>query len=396
MFSTHAMTCLTSIVLLAVAAVPASAITGTPSWKPRELVAGQLVDANFASESQLAFDHHGNPGIAFYDATGGDLRFARRVPGVGWAHGLVDSTGNTGRRPSLAFDRYERPAISYQVAGGSSVLFAHYDGSAWQSHVAVTGATALSQTLAFDVLGRPAIAIAETNGLRFVQDTDGDFRFDDETPVTIASNFVGNHELVFDPLNRPMIAYTDFTDADVDFAVEEPGVGWVTSTIDDATGSDYASIAIDPSTGLPVVAYERNADVMFATWNGSAWNSELVNSPVASTIAGVSLAFDPADGYPAIAYRINAGINDLYFSWFDGVSWSSQGVDFTNVGASPSLAFNSFGNGFPSIAYVVEAGTFDDLYFIEDPPLAVPEPATAVLMLAGLAAVYRRRTDITG
>ena len=65
----------------------------------------------------LAYDHHGNPGIAFYDVVDNDLRYARRVPGVGWVHSAVDTTGFVGLHPSLAYDRYERPAISYQGRG---------------------------------------------------------------------------------------------------------------------------------------------------------------------------------------------------------------------------------------------------------------------------------------
>ena len=43
-----------------------------------------------------------------------------------------------------------------------------------------------------------------------------------------------------------------------------------------------------------------------------------------------------------------------------------------------SLAFNDFGTGFPSIVY---GDNVNNLYFIEDPPAAVPEPTTIVLVL---------------
>ena len=64
-----------------------------------------------------------------------------------------------------------------------------------------------------------------------------------------------------------------------------------------------------------------------------------------------SLAFDPADGNPAIAYcDITNG--DLKLAWHDGSTWQTQTVDAVgNVGCTPSLAFNDYGSGFPSIAY---------------------------------------------
>jgi len=72
---------------------PAWAIgTTPPSWKPRETVTNTL--ANYlgmeGADRSLAYDHHGNPGIAFFDDVADDLRYARRVPGVGWVHSAID------------------------------------------------------------------------------------------------------------------------------------------------------------------------------------------------------------------------------------------------------------------------------------------------------------------
>ena len=163
-------------------------------------------------------------------------------------------------------------------------------------------------SLAFDLLGRPAIAYYDiTNtSLKYVQDTDGDFSLVDETPVTVVNQFSEGWyaSLVFDPLNRPMIAHFDNTNDDLRFSVQEPGIGWVTTTVD-STGSTgwYPSIAIDPDTGFPAIAYydSTNTDLRYAAWDGDAWNPTTVD---ATGIVGAypSLAFDPADGNPAIAY----------------------------------------------------------------------------------------------
>ena len=60
------------------------------------------------------------------------------------------------------------------------------------------------------------------------------------------------------------------------------------------------------------------------------------------------------------------------------------------MGYSTSLAFNDFGTGFPSIAYFDEDGATDNIYFIEDPPAAVPEPGSLVLLAIGVAAIWFR------
>jgi hypothetical protein len=64
--------------------------------------------------------------------------------------------------------------------------------------------------------------------------------------------------------------------------------------------------------------------------------------------------------------------------------WETQTVDWLgDVGFTPSLAFNDYGSGFPSIAYFNNSIP-GSLLFIEDPPgAAVPEPAAATVLLAG-------------
>jgi hypothetical protein len=195
-----------------------------------------------------------------------------------------------------------------------------------------------------------------------------------------------------DSLNRPLFAHKYVTaGGQIELASEDPGVGWVTGVIDSNGGAGAPSLAIDPDTSFPAVAYRRANGPWYADWDGTAWNPIKVNST--AFVGGTSLAFDPADGNPVFAYQVGASLQDLHLAWFDGAVWQNQLVDSDGVGLFPSLAFNTFGNGFPSIAYMVDQGSFDDLYFIEDPPAAVPEPNTlalAILPLARLLLLNRR------
>ncbi len=389
------LTHLLAATLLVSAAVPATAITTTPNWKPRETVASSSnIVVVIGSDRTLAYDHHGNPGITYVDATDGSLDYARRVPGVGWVAAEIDPTGGS---PSLAFDRYERPAISYDT--GSGVQFSHFDGNAWQTHTAdATGGG--GQTLAFDILGRAAIAYTSGSpdfNLKYVRDTDGDFSFSDETPVTadtlLASGFF--QSLAFDPLNRPMVAHTDAVLDELRFSVEEPGIGWITTVVDSnplAPIGPFSSLAIDPDTGFPAIAYDGGTvGLRYAAWNGDSWDLTTVD-PNTEANSSVSLAFDPADGHPAISYN-NEKAGELNLAWHNGSIWQTQIVDSGGLDIfQSSLAFNDFGNGFPSIAYV---NSGQELFFIEDPPLVVPEPASALLMLVGFARVFVRRRNTT-
>ncbi len=370
-----------------------------PTWESVETVAVDLSStSNHAGADRiLAYDHHGNAGIAFFDAVRLQLRFARKVPGVGWAHGIVDAGPRVGAGPSLAFDRHELPAISYYDDGGDNLKFAYFNGATWDLEtVASTGNVGIQSSLAFDVLGHAAIAYRDfTNGtLKYVYDAGGDRSLADEIPITVpgATGDGIKPSLAFDPLNRPMVAHVNETTQELRFSVAEPGIGWITTTVDRVGAiTTQPSIAIDPDTGFPAIAYEvanPNATLHYAQWDGENWNIDEIIS------AGLfpSLAFDPADGNPAIAYSRSQRTS---FAWHDGSQWRTQTADSTVKGFLPSLAFNDFGNGFPSIAFLeFDTGGFDSVHFIEDPP-AVPEPSTCALAFFGLVLLgsvrFRRR-----
>jgi len=374
-----------------------------PSWKPREMVALGIGSNlhHIGADRVLAYDHHGNPGIAFFDVVDNDLNYARRVPGFGWHYQTIDSVGNVGEYPSLAFDRYERPAISYYDCGSGNLKFVHFDGAAWGTPQTVDadGEVGYDTSLAFDAQGRPGIAYYDDTNtrLKFVYDTNGDFRLDDETPVVVSQEFEEGEtpSLVFDPLGRAMIAHLDSTNDDLRFSVNEPGIGWITTTVDSVHGTgESQSIAIDPDTGYPAIAYNdyMNHDLRYAEWDGNRWVCITVDAGDPWTGSFPSLAFDTADGNPAIAY-LNTSDEDLMLAWHDGIGWNTQTVDFAgDVGIAPSLAFNDYGTGYPAIAYFEEMGAADNIYFIEDPPSVVPEPASlALLLVAGLTLLLFRR-----
>lgn len=394
-------------------APPAMAIgPAGPSWKPRELVYDDTLLAELAgADRSLAFDHHGSPGIAFKaNPNFGDVRYARKLPGIGWAaQDLFPQTGTVGRGAyaSLAYDRHERPAITYRSADGNildaALRFSYFDGTDWQHQVVDSNVGQNRGTwtnLAFDRLGRAAIAYAdESNGrLSFVYDLDGDFDFSNESlPESV--DFMGANvepeyiSMSFDSLNRPMITYINDSN-DLKFAVKET-LGWVTRSIDtnELTFETASSLAIDPDTGYPMIAYAAQGllgSLKTAEWDGNQWNIQTIDA-VGHTGMTPSIAFDPTDGNPTIAYRRD-DTGDLMIAWHDGGGWQTQSVDITgDTGYNPSIAFREFGEGLKvaAIAYQDAAG---NLYYIEDPP-PVPEPASALLLLFATALTCRRRRD---
>ena len=245
-----------------------------------------------------------------------------------------------------------------------------------------------------DLLGRPAITYSDLSNLslKYIKDTDGDFTFTDETPVSVTTGFATGvlPSLAFDSLNRPMIGHSDVASESILFSVEEPGLGWVTSTVEAYPGSSASvSLAIDPDTGYPALAYAGGSmGLRYAAWNGDAWDIAAVD-PNVSLDTRVSMAIDPGDGNPVISYG-DFDDNELRFAWYNGSAWQTQVVDTGPDVFQSSVAFNDFGDGFASIAYVNETS---QLYFIEDPPL-LPEPTSASLLFLGSVAlgVHRRHT----
>jgi hypothetical protein len=349
----------------------------------------------------LAYDHFGNPGVAYSRELELVLMYARFAPGAGWQSVIAEGAGNGGgAHPSVAFDRRELPVIGFASSTLSSARIAAFNGTSWSSQPADPSfdQEGSYSSLAMDSTGKMALAYQDTsfNRLKYVKDSDGDGLFTDETPVyvTTPGNQGGSYaSLAFDPLNRPMIAHYDEFPQDLKFSVLDTGLGWVTTTVDSAnmTGS-HLSMAIDPDSGYPAISYYDDSvdDLRYAAWNGTSWNLTTIDS--AGTVGWyTSLAFDPADGNPAISYYDQTNDN-LKLAWFNGTSWQTQPVDTVgDVGVTTSLAFNDYGTGFPAIVY---GDNLNNLYFIEDPPAAVPEPQTVTLLaLGGLlgSALYRRQ-----
>jgi len=355
-----------------------------PSWEPRETI---TENGGFGIEPEnqyMAFDHHGNVGVAFgTNEPDGAIRYAERMPGVGWHHWVVDDAVDP-YDMSLAYDRHERPAIAYDDNAEGYLHYAWYDGHDWQTTIADDRCDG-GPSLAFDAYGRPAIAYNcyDDGTLNFAWDIDGTGVFSTEE---VATGDTADPSLVYDGQNRPMIAYLN-TEG-VNFAIRGSG-GWATSVIEALEMWARVSLAVDPNSGHPVIAYvhdqvEGGCPLKLAEWNGNEWEVTNLGVYLHDTFVAVSLAFDPADGNPAIAYRDDGNVG---FAWFDGAVWQEQIVDEPpGWGENVCLAFNDWGDGWPSIAYNID----DVLYFVHDPP-AAPEPAAVVLLLLGSGAVVLRR-----
>ncbi len=373
-------------VLVSLVGSSAYAIDTTPTWNAPELVRNTPdYFVNFAvyvgQNRYLAFDHYGEPGIAVAEQS--LIIYARRVAGAGWLTtgspivNDLDFNVLVGQ-PALAFDAAEQPQIAYVTntnANGFRVKLSRFDNltSQWSIDQLWTAPLQtpdrMAVALAIDLLNRPAILFESVliDQMEFLQDTDGDGNYENWAFGNPADPVI-ELALAYDPLNQPVVV--DIRESgEMRFWVRPIGFSFFQEEFL-ANNARYPSIAVNAATGFPAIAYFDSAgqDLVYAEWDGSQWVFTTIDS-TNSTGLYPSLAFDPGDDRPAIAYQ-DISDGDLNLAWFDGANWQIQTVVDQTIkvptGYTPSLAFNEFGNGSPSIAYFDIA---QDLYYIEDPPV---------------------------
>lgn len=132
------------------------------------------VDASGGRYLSHALAPDGRSAIAYYDQNTGDLKFALAVsendPGQGFNVSTVDAVGNVGAHASLAYGPDGQPAIAYFDATGLNLKFAQYNGSTWTlSTVATAGDVGRHTSLAFSPDGAPHIAFSDNGNLRVLR-----------------------------------------------------------------------------------------------------------------------------------------------------------------------------------------------------------------------------------
>jgi hypothetical protein len=92
--------------------------------------------------TSMAMDGQGQFHIAHYDDKDYDLRYSTGVPNGQWTTTIIDSTGYTGRDPSIAVDAADQPHIVYHTWTGQNLKYATLDSttSNWSVTTMASGA----------------------------------------------------------------------------------------------------------------------------------------------------------------------------------------------------------------------------------------------------------------
>ncbi|MBU0569004.1 choice-of-anchor D domain-containing protein, partial [bacterium] len=194
----------------------------------------------------------------------------------------------------------------------------------------------------------------------------------------------------------PHISYYDGTNYDLKYASYN-GSAWNIQTVDSSGYvGQYTSLALDGS-GQPHISYYDNSndDLKYASYNGSAWNIQTVDS---SGYVGkyTSLALD-GSGYPHISYY-DSDNDALKYTSYNGSAWNIQTVDSSgDVGEYTSLALDA--NGYPHISYYHDGSSFLDgslkyaFYITAHEPLTI---TTTSLPNGSVGSSYSQTLSATG
>jgi len=92
--------------------------------------------------ASMAMDGQGQFHIAHYDDKDDDLRYSTGVPNGQWTTTIIDSSGYTGRDPSIAVDVADQPHIVYHTWTGQNLKYATLDSttSSWTVTTMASGA----------------------------------------------------------------------------------------------------------------------------------------------------------------------------------------------------------------------------------------------------------------
>ncbi|MCC7477362.1 PKD domain-containing protein [bacterium] len=220
---------------------------------------GGVNDVGYNSSLSLV---DGQPAIAYYDFTDGDLQYVRALDADGATWGSIqtlDSDGTTGSETCLTVIS-GAPAISYFDASENALRYIRAtsaDGSTWGTSVSIDPAGGYYTSLT-EINGFPAISYrAGAADLKFVraQDASGTVW---QVPTTVDSvGDTGSFTSLQLVGGRPAIAYHDTTNGDLRYveAQDAGGQNWdLPSTIDgpDFTG-EYACMRL--VSGTPAITY---------------------------------------------------------------------------------------------------------------------------------------------
>lgn len=188
------------------------------------------IDDRVDAYSSTVFDAHGDPWVAYFNYSRGQLILARRTNGA-WSYEVVDRSGNAGWYCSLAITPDGAPLIGYHDRSAKVLKLASYVNAAWKIEVVdSSGETGMFASLALDQQGGAHISHFrdDKDMLKYATRLGGTFQ---SQVVDTTTGHGGFTSLALDQDDRPYIAYYDLRGKTLWIAVYN-GSEWIKSQVD--------------------------------------------------------------------------------------------------------------------------------------------------------------------
>lgn len=252
--------------------------------------APRTIDGNANAGQYVAIDtdSKGNPGIAYFDGTNGDMKLAL-ANGSQWTLRTVEGKGSVGLYPSLDFDDTDRPTMTYYKKTGGDLRFARFDPTAnsfsYETVDATNDVGRSSVLVASPKTRRYSIAYADstTGEVKWAGRKTGGVGWTLKTAATTAggADFLS---MAYGNYYEPAISYYDAKSADLKLAYFDAGQQkFITRTLatSGAVGL-YSQTVFNDYYGEPLVfAYNRSGDRVFRF-------STVISSPNADDAVGAA------------------------------------------------------------------------------------------------------------
>jgi hypothetical protein len=165
----------------------------------------------------------------------------------------------------------------------------------------------------------------------------------------ISTKAIGEYSIVLDSNNYPHIGYTELVGKEsVNLMYSSwNGSAWINQLV--AEGGGFCGLALDSQDRAHMVFLKASGvpkGLMYACWSGSSWKIQAIDS----NGYGGSIALDSNDR-PQIAYFVNPVAALKYASW-DGSSWNIITIDEGLVTYQPCLKLDRQNQ--PHITYIAE------------------------------------------
>jgi len=306
------------------------------------------------AHASLALDTSGNPHISYYDATAGNLKYARKSGGV-WTTEIADgSANNLGSNTSIEVDALGNPHVSYYDETTFDLKYARKAGGVWTIETVdgpAVGSAGEYSSLALDAAGNPHISYLRIPpspfGLQYARKSGGVW-----TIETVSVNVGHYSSLALDAQGNPFVTCLAITPGDLMYAWKSGGawtiesadasidaVGWYTSLVLDASGNSHISYYDIISGSLK---YARRV-------NGNLWTIQTADASSNDVGLYSSLALD-AGGSPHVGYY-DATTGDFKYAGKPETAWITETPYWSaaDVGRYSSLKLDGQGN--PHVCY---------------------------------------------